>query len=356
MRAGIRCTPELLFALIIAMVVSCTATDNDGSTGSSGEAHARPGTPSAASDTGQISQYIRRIFEDRDGELWFGTTTDGAVRYDGEALTYFNARNGLGSDWVSSIAQDLHGDLWFGTRDGIARYDGQHFTRYTTADGLTDSHVHCLLIDHQGWLWAATEGGVSCFDGERFNAFDIPAADLGKFPYQEGPKRINWMIQDKAKNIWFASNGGGAYRFDGKTLINYSTKDGLCDNFVQTILEDSKDGVWFGTRYGGACRYDGSKFNTFGRKDLRGEDVSSLYQDRNGTLWIGVTRVGLCGYANGTFTCYSEKDGAGIRVIICALEDAQGRLWFGTGAGVYQQIAGSFVHWTRRDVTRTGTH
>lgn len=79
MRAGIRCTPELLFALIIAMVVSCTATDNDGSTGSSGEAHARPGTPSAVSDTGQVSRYIRRIFEDRDGSLWFGTPGSGGL-------------------------------------------------------------------------------------------------------------------------------------------------------------------------------------------------------------------------------------------------------------------------------------
>ena len=317
------------------------------------------------SSTEQVSQYIRRIFQDRDGNMWFGTTSDGAVRYDasatlgtsGQTLTYFNSTSGLGSDWVSSIAQDAQGHIWFGTRDGIARYDGQQFTRFTTKDGLADDHVHCLLIDRKGWLWAATEEGVSCFDpsaplrtsGKKLSAFPIPAADLSKFPYQEGPKRINWMIEDKAGNIWFASNGGGAYRYDGKALTNYSEKEGLCNNFVQTIIEDRAGNLWFGTRYGGVCRYDGNTFTGYSRKELSGDDVSSLYQDSNGMIWIGVTRVGLCSYDGKAFRCYNEKDGAGIRVIFNALEDTDGQLWFGTGEGVYRLVGGAFANWTKED-------
>lgn len=314
------------------------------------------------SSTEQVSQYIRRIFQDRDGNMWFGTTSDGAVRCSDQGLSYFNATNGLGSDWVSSIVQDLQGDIWFGTRDGISRYDGQRFTRYTTKDGLANDHVHFLIVDHKGWLWAATEEGVSCFDGSRFSSFPIPAADLSVYPYYEGPKRINSMLQDKSENIWFATNGGGAYRYDGKTLTNFTTKDGLCDNFVQTMLEDRSGELWFGTLHGGACRYDPLASHrtgrqhmiNYGREALKGDDVSSLYQERNGTIWIGMTRTGLCRFDETGFTHFNEKDGAGIRVIFCALEDEQGQLWFGTGAGVYRLEGGAFVNWTRSDAHGVG--
>lgn len=107
---------------------------------------------STADSATQVSTYIRCIFQDRDGNLWFGTTTDGAVRYDGHSLDHFNARNGFGSDWVNAIAQDAHGDLWFATRDGAVRYDGATFLRYTTTDGLASDHIWSMLVDRDDGL------------------------------------------------------------------------------------------------------------------------------------------------------------------------------------------------------------
>ena len=40
-------------------------------------------------DTTLVSQYIRSIFQDSKGNMWFGTINDGVVRYDGKTLTYF---------------------------------------------------------------------------------------------------------------------------------------------------------------------------------------------------------------------------------------------------------------------------
>ena len=40
-------------------------------------------------DTTLVSQYIRSIFQDSKGNLWFGTIDDGVVRYDEKTLTYF---------------------------------------------------------------------------------------------------------------------------------------------------------------------------------------------------------------------------------------------------------------------------
>jgi ligand-binding sensor domain-containing protein len=50
---------------------------------------------------------------------------------------------------------------------------------------------------------------------------------------------------------------------DGKTFKNFTTKDGLVNDSVKSILEDKNGNVWFGTRGFGLSRYDGNTFNSF---------------------------------------------------------------------------------------------
>ncbi|MBL0044539.1 MAG: hypothetical protein IPP33_09130 [Flavobacteriales bacterium] len=324
--------------------------------------------------TEQISQYIRRIFQDRDGNMWFGTTSDGVARYDpsaslrteGKSLAYFTPQEGFSGNWVGGISQDEHGDPWFATGGGVSRYDpsatlsagGTKFTRYTTKDGLASDQVYCLLVDKSGGLWFGTEEGVSRFDpsaslrtgSKTFTSFPIPASDLSKFPYYKYPKQINSMIQDKAGNIWFATNGGGVYRYDGKTLTNLSEADGLCNNFVQTVMEDRAGNLWFGTRKGGLCKYDGKTFTAYGRKDgVLGDQVWVIYQDSAGIIWIGASAYGLCAFDGKKFICYTERDGAGLKNVQSLFEDANGQLWIGTSGGVYLFNGGNFTNWTKED-------
>src|SRR5690606_7038568 len=51
-------------------------------------------------------------------------------------------------------------------------------------------------------------------------------------------KNIGCIYQDKNDNYWFASNGEGVYRYDGKTLTRITNKHGLVGNFVWKIEED----------------------------------------------------------------------------------------------------------------------
>ncbi|MFB9057824.1 two-component regulator propeller domain-containing protein [Mariniflexile ostreae] len=77
-------------------------------------------------------------------------------------------------------------------------------------------------------------------------------------------------------------------------FINYSTKDGLSQRSVTSILQDSTGFMWFGTRYG-LNKFDGNIFKNY---NYNFEDINSLsnnwvtdvIKDENGTVWVGTKR------------------------------------------------------------------
>ncbi len=319
-----------------------------------------PVAPEAVADTSAgtwISEYIRRIFQDRDGNLWLGTERDGVVRYSGRTLDYFTTVEGFSGTSVRGMVQDRDGVLWFATRGGVARFDGSGFTKYTTKDGLADDQVWCVLLDDSGTLWFGTEGGVSRFDGHRFSTFPLPVpAPDPRYHESKYPDRrlVNAMVQDRTGAIWFGTNGGGVYRYDGIGLTNVTEQDGLANNFVQCMLEDRAGNLWFGTRFGGLSKYDGTRFTNFSQKDgLNGDLIWTLFEDRAGNLWMSTTYAGVCRFDGHAFTCFQRRDGLGSTSVHSILEDAQGRFWFGTSAGLYRFDGSSrFNHFTKEAALR----
>lgn len=337
--------PLLLVLLAMLLAGACTERAPAPS------AVAHPSAPHAFQDTTPISTYIRCLFRDRDGVLWLGTESDGAVRYDGHGLTYFTTTDGLAGTAVRAIVQDAQGGLWFGGRGGLSRFDGKAFQRFTTKEGLASNEVWSLLLDRDGLLWCGTDGGVSRFDGKVFRPFPLPAADLSAHPDAfPVPRLISSIAQDRAGNIWFGSNGNGAFRYDGKALRNFTRKDGLCDDFVQCILQDRQNAVWFGTRYGGVCLYDGEGFATFSTKEGLGTDfVWTMAQDRRGLLWYGTVGAGLCGYNALRFRCFGQAEGLTNAHVQSILEDTDGALWVGTSGGLFRFDGHRCTPFTRAD-------
>ncbi|MDO8368623.1 MAG: two-component regulator propeller domain-containing protein [Saprospiraceae bacterium] len=346
---------------------------------------------------GQISQYVRRIFQDKNGNLWLGTNGDGVCRYNPvkNDLTYFTTTEGFGGHAVRGIAEDGSGNLWFATDGGVSRYDGSRtnhpcnnntckhdvstvkgydehnqeiiksFTNYTTKHGLGSNQVWSILLDKnvpagEVRIWCGTEGGVSCFDGITFTSFPIPAADLKDFPYAyPAPKLQNCIFQDKDGDIWFGSNGNGAYRFDGTTLTNISEKDGLCNNFVYCVIEDKTGNLWFGSRFGGLSRYDPakSKFTNFTTKDgLSTDFIWTMREDKTAPsgetwIWISANAGGLCRYdpVKGEAPDFAVKEGLNTKHIQSIFEDKNGKLWLGCSGGLfrYDPAKGKFINVTR---------
>jgi len=291
---------------------------------------------------GQLSQFIRRIFQDRSGNLWFGTNGDGVIRYDGERLEYFSLKEGFGGVAVRGIVEDAAGNVWFGTDGGLTRYDGKSFTNFTEKDGLINKDVWSLEIDHKGIIWIGTLQGISCFNGKVFTPFVIPASEPDYTRGVTSARIVHSIMEDSQGRMWFGTSGG-AYIYDGKSLSNISEQDGLCNNSVNCILEDRKGTIWFATHHQGICRWDGLSFtNITEQEGVNGTEAWDLYEDRSSNIWFPMEHFGVYRYDGKSFVNFHNGEGLASDAIQCTFEDKEGRLWVGGYKGLFRFDGKSF--------------
>jgi ligand-binding sensor domain-containing protein len=291
-----------------------------------------------------ISRFIRRIFEDRSGNLWLGTNGDGVARYDGNTVEFFSIDKGFAGLAVRAIVQDKHDAIWFGTERGLIKYDGTVFTTYTTEHGLAHDDIWSILIDRAGRMWIGTYGGVSQFDGTTFITFQLPAVSPDVERGVSSAHMVSCIMQDRRGRMWFGT-AGGAFVQDGRTLTKISEADGLCNNTVNCILEDREGRIWFATHHNGICRLENDTFTHFtANEGVHGSEAWDLYEDRSGNIWFPIENAGVYRYDGKTFTNFGKAQGLTSGGVQCTYQDRAGRLWFGGWQGLFRCDGESIVH------------
>ncbi|MEP7322549.1 MAG: two-component regulator propeller domain-containing protein [Saprospiraceae bacterium] len=166
--------------------------------------------------------------KDKKGNLWFGTQTLGVCRYDGKSFTWLSEK-GLAGPAVLAIFEDRYGNMWFGNNGkGLFRYDGKTLSNFTEEKELSNPDF----------------------------------LNTGK----SGPgtlARVLSINEDSAGNLWIGTVDAGVWRYDGRNLTNYSTKEGLPARGIETIYKDKKGGLWFGTDGAGVFKFNGVSFSKF---------------------------------------------------------------------------------------------
>jgi ligand-binding sensor domain-containing protein len=84
------------------------------------------------------------LYEDREGNLWVGTKSEGLHRFAVGKFTNYTTAEGLSYDVVRSIYEDHKGNLWLGTVNGLSRFSNGVFTNFGTREGMSDTHVMAL--------------------------------------------------------------------------------------------------------------------------------------------------------------------------------------------------------------------
>ena len=262
--------------------------------------------------------FVQTILKDKQGRIWMQTENNLwriGNKEQPERLT-----NLLPEKGVRAMYEDREGNIWFG-------FYGPVITKYspvdnsyknttiqsTTADVQPYRTVRCFSEDHDGSLWIGTEVGLLNYQPRtgRFRPL-IHSREL-IFP----DEKINAVHRDRSGDLWVGTEGG-LLRYDKQLkLVKAYTTDvtdstTINDNYITSICEDSHGRLWIGTM-GGLCRFNHERniFTTITRhNEPLGDPIMAIEEDHHGNLWLSST-VGIIQFnpENNSFHLFDDNDG-----------------------------------------------
>lgn len=255
---------------------------------------------------GLCGNFARLIQQDKDGSIII-STGNGACMFDGKQF------NTLQSAFIKYNTTDLSNIVMlFGNyyqNKSLFEFQIPQTSKLTKSYSQTPYAVYCSLKDSKGNIWFGTESrGVCKYDGKKFSWLDNEELGLA----------IRSIYEDNRGNIWIGNNGYGLFYYDGKTLTNFTKEHKLDDpNFrttmqgkegtlsrVWSITNDIDGHLWIGTIDAGLWKYDGKTLTNYTKKDgLTSDSISTLFYDNSGNLWIG-TDNGVTIYDGKIFTAF----------------------------------------------------
>ncbi len=138
-------------------------------------------------------------------------------------------------------------------------------------------------------------------------------------------------------------------------FTNYTTKDGLSSNKVNSILQDKNGFIWIATE-DGLNRYDGYEFKVFRNNpedtlSLSDNNIWELFEDKSGDIWIGTNSGYLDRYdqkKNEFYKWLIKPEGKKEAEITAIFQDKNDEIWIGTYKdGLYKLniVTNKIEHW-----------
>jgi ligand-binding sensor domain-containing protein len=303
---------------------------------------------------GLPNSVVRDVLVDRLGHLWIATA-GGVCRYDGHTFYIYTKKQGLLINDITALFEDKDGNIWFGSYGGtLSRFDGKKLTQYR----CRDKTILCMTQDSKGNLWCGTkEGGVYYFDGEAFHDIGLDQGFV--------PKNVNTIIENADGNFWIGTSEGifiaegskiyrtgvsapcGAmtldgrghlwfaiqnevYHYDGSGYVQWIPSGCSIQSYISKLYFDSFEVLWIGTDQNAVARFDGKTLRMFDQESgFPGGRIENIIQDKAGSIWIGCSE-GVCHYGGNLFTHYIENNGKAFSNIRVVYYDSRGRLWLNT--------------------------
>ncbi len=192
---------------------------------------------------GQLpSNSVQRVFQDREGFMWFGTR-EGLSRYDGyRVLTFRSGKttpNLLTDNQITSITDSWERVL-IGTKKGLNILNKKTYEIcHVDNEELKDQEIRSILFDSKGYIWVGTYIALyrcsSDFSSCKRYDSSLPITS------------VNSIYEDADNNVWVTFWRKGIFRYDRvkDTFVHYPAVGKENNPFC--VFQDDKKQHWIGT-------------------------------------------------------------------------------------------------------------
>jgi signal transduction histidine kinase/ligand-binding sensor domain-containing protein len=276
---------------------------------------------------GLSNDTVRTLFEDRNGDVWAGTTV-GLHRFARRRVAPVTDL-----DVASAVEADPRGGLWVGTATGLIHMRDGVRRRYGAADGLPDPQVRALHLDRSGTLWVATEQGLAVVSAD--GALTTPRLREGRWP-----AGVMAIAMAPTGELWLCTQDHGVFRWAGGRLLPVTlTSD---ERPTDSVFTDSQGRLWVVLQGGGigVVERDGA-FRVLRRGDRFHRSELAIYEDRSGAVWFGAGGR-LTRFKDGALKAITPAHGLPSDTIRAIVGDDDDHLWIGTSGGILRLAAREF--------------
>lgn len=307
---------------------------------------------------------------DRDGNLWVGVPSEGLLRLptapprpgvddnpQPRGDPSFTLRDGLSSNTVSALLEDVEGNLWVGTTAGLDRFRAadvllepripapSRFSYVLLADSR--GTVHAVDSDHayrirpgeapeplpgtfnnpqslceagDGTIWLGTQRGMFRLEGDRYIATEGPPG---------GPSTLD-CTADAQGDLWFALVSGGFMRWHDGQWSRVSLPGLKPDEVVNAMLPDGRAGLLLSLRGRGLAHLDAQALTpVWPAASMPAGHGDVMWRGERGVL-VG-SRAGLARWRDGRLQTLADGGLAGLTGIV---QTPAGETWLLGRAGI----------------------
>jgi len=226
-------------------------------------------------------------------DLWFkdGWDSEFILRYDGKSLYKLKLpTTQIGEDYVSkhpnspnpysiySIYNDSKGNVWFGTATlGAFRFNGHTF-EWISEEDVTEIHdgpangVRSIIEDKDCYFWFNTMHRYKVYNIEDDSKQDIKKQKF--YIREKGIGSLDEKIhgdlheylsiaKDNHNVLWIATYNSGVWQYDGKKVTHYDVQKGGKTILLFSVYKDNMGTIWLGTQENGVYKFNGTSFERF---------------------------------------------------------------------------------------------
>lgn len=313
---------------------------------------------------------------DRDGALWIATSNDvkcirfpenlevGPIRANDKRIESFGEKDGLSSNSALKVFEDREGNIWFATIAGLDRF------RYSPVIPVAldaSSRKLTLLPGERGEVWAGSAVATVTFthvrDGRPETLYSGPRDKYTSAVYRGGDGTIWWgthgdMLRQtntsyqsfppakdmKRQSIWEVFRGGS----DGGLWVNYGDDGliyfmngawerrqppaGLPDRGPSASFEDERKRIWLGYTENRVYILDGERVQGFSSADGLEIGRIKVIRGRGGNFWFG-GETGLAFFKDNRFHTV-KSDGKPFGAVSGIIVAANGDVWLNEIHGI----------------------
>ena len=272
-----------------------------------------------------LSNSITSLFEDREGNIWFGTHGGGLYTIRPDTLERITDEMGLPSNYVRSIIQDSSGTIWVGTDgEGIGKVLPDTVLTFSEEAGL-NRHVHSLALDENKILWIGTESGIYRLIDGSFQLHQSNNQLLGH--------NISYLLRNG--NEMLAATPSGLVAIINDEVEHLTGFDQTL--IVNSVSIDRNNDIWISTLGSGVYKITADSAMKYIHGNLsRSLDALRIFIDREDNIWIGTREAGLLRLRNELITTYSTEDGLPDNKVYSVTEGIPGEIWLGSAEGITQ--------------------